>query len=775
MVSIAPTIPMTLYADPPNHTPGYPGLPSGITYYYKVAGVGSNGEGNLSQEFSATAGVSPLAAPTGLVVRAGNTKLSLSWKVVTNALTYNVYRCIGTPGTFVLYKVGLSGTTLLDSGLTNGTAYYYEVAGVDKDGQGSLCAAVSGIPNSTALPATLVAAVAGNGLVTLKWNAISGAQSYNIYRVTTSGSEGNVSPYSYPTSSTGLITISDPTGSVSNGTTYYYEIAPVNVSGEGLLSNEASASPNPPPPAVPGLTLLTAPSQLAAFASAGQVALTWNVIPNATSYNVYRINPSITQLVQTNVSGTSFTDTSVPNDVTYYYEIAAVRQDNQGQDSEGSLSNPALTAYPDGTLVLASPTATPNPTSAGQTIQFVTSASGGTGAVTYAWKFGDGGTAATATASHIYTYPGIYLVTIIATNGALKTEDLFTILVGIDLLADTNRDGTITSADEVGKGTYTKTSGAIFSVNYDNDDGRTSTFSDPPLGTPIPDGIYFNDAGTGEYEDTSIMSAGDIKDIMPLKIRSLGASLPAGMSVWLKASSLQDIKSVHIYSSMVAGQKPIWGGLTESNPAIDITSYVNTNTSSDKTFGVEGILFENDGSLMPAVPAFNGLVTLTLELRDSTGKPLVDDTVQMKVAPWLILPDSQSSTEVWAENLPGYNDSFIASLTASGQLHYPPIGTNTVSQWFMDQLKIGYTQRPGGPASYEVFRLPYGLPQPLWPLTYLMMSNVGTFQIGGAFKDNKGNYIGSGDFGGNLGALPPNSDGSFGQDCNGKYPLSSPC
>ena len=59
---------------------------------------------------------------------------------------------------------------------------------------------------------------------------------------------------------------------VSNGTTYYYQVAAVNAVGTGPGSNERSATPAPPPPpTAPG-----APNLTAATAGNASVALTWS-------------------------------------------------------------------------------------------------------------------------------------------------------------------------------------------------------------------------------------------------------------------------------------------------------------------------------------------------------------------------------------------------------------------------------------------------------------------------------------------------------------------
>ena len=77
------------------------------------------------------------------------------------------------------------------SGLTNGTMYYFKVASVDSSGQSAPSSEASATP--TGLPGlgtpASVTATAGNGQVTLSWQPIAGATSYNVYGGTNSGGE----------------------------------------------------------------------------------------------------------------------------------------------------------------------------------------------------------------------------------------------------------------------------------------------------------------------------------------------------------------------------------------------------------------------------------------------------------------------------------------------------------------------------------------------------------------------------------------------------------
>ena len=79
----------------------------------------------------------------------------------------------------------------------------------------------------------------------------------------------------------------------------------------------------PPPNGAP-----YAPSGLTATGGNGQVTLSWTAGSGATSYNLYRAAQSGSESsispVVTGITGTSYTDTSLNNGTTYYYQVAAV-------------------------------------------------------------------------------------------------------------------------------------------------------------------------------------------------------------------------------------------------------------------------------------------------------------------------------------------------------------------------------------------------------------------------------------------------------------------
>jgi hypothetical protein len=78
----------------------------------------------------------PPLAPTGLTAASGNQQTTLSWTPSLTATSYQVKRSTTSGGPYT--TVGTSATTsFINTGLTNGTVYYYVVAAVNSAGAGT--------------------------------------------------------------------------------------------------------------------------------------------------------------------------------------------------------------------------------------------------------------------------------------------------------------------------------------------------------------------------------------------------------------------------------------------------------------------------------------------------------------------------------------------------------------------------------------------------------------------------------------------------------------
>jgi len=221
--------------------------------YLCTAAVGYDGPTGMGTPngvgaFAGTPAPPPTApgAPVNLMATPGDQFVSLSWTAPfnnggSNITSYNIYRGTASGGE-TLVKTGVAGTSYTDTGLADGTTYYYEVTAVNGVGEGGLSNEASALPAASVPGApTGLHATGGNSLVSLSWTAPAGpVSSYDVYRGTTPGGESST-PIATGVPGTGY---TDNTA--LNGTTYYYKVSAVNGTGEGAKSGEASATPQAP-------------------------------------------------------------------------------------------------------------------------------------------------------------------------------------------------------------------------------------------------------------------------------------------------------------------------------------------------------------------------------------------------------------------------------------------------------------------------------------------------------------------------------------------------
>jgi fibronectin type 3 domain-containing protein len=299
------------------------GLTNGTTYFYVVAASNAVGTSPNSPQASATPAASTPPAPTGVLATRGDAKVTVTWNASAGATSYNVKRATVNGGPYTTVA-SPAGTTYADTGLTNGTTYYYVVTAVNAAGESANSAQVSGKP--IGIP-DLFSAVPNDTKVTLQWWAVTGASGYRIRRSLTAGG-----PYKTIRTVTGIECIDTD---VTNGTAYYYVVAAFDNVGDGPNTTEKSATPAVPTVKPPS------PSPIWGKRGDGQVALGWRASEGATSYNVKRstASPSFggTFTTITSPTGTSFTDTGLTYGVTYYYVVSAKNSFGESADS-GDLS-----------------------------------------------------------------------------------------------------------------------------------------------------------------------------------------------------------------------------------------------------------------------------------------------------------------------------------------------------------------------------------------------------------------------------------------------------
>jgi len=199
-------------------------------YYYKVKTYDTNG---IEDDDTSTLQVNMSAIqqpPATLVALAGDSKVSLIWRMVT-PLYYNIYRredsnpSYGPP---VAYNVSFSLKDYTDTNLINGILYHYIIKAVNSSGEGPASVEVSAEPYlaiTLPLDPTVTAQIVNKKDILLNWNAAIGASLAGYYVMRSNDGGGTYAQ----------LTITTQTNYTDASTqwnqVYYYLIKTVDVDG----------------------------------------------------------------------------------------------------------------------------------------------------------------------------------------------------------------------------------------------------------------------------------------------------------------------------------------------------------------------------------------------------------------------------------------------------------------------------------------------------------------------------------------------------------------
>ncbi|MCI7368830.1 MAG: hypothetical protein MSM72_00540, partial [Firmicutes bacterium] len=182
----------------------------GTKYYYKVKAVNAGAE----SEFSNGVSIKCIPATPTVSISRVSGKAKLSWKAVSGATKYYVYR--STDG--VKYKpyYTVSKTSFTDSKSASGKKYYYKVRAVTVVNGKAIVSGYSNVKSiftSLAKPTVKITTVSGKPK--LSWSKVTGADKYYVYR-STNGKNYTILIKTTKTSVTN-------TGA-KKGTKYYYKV-----------------------------------------------------------------------------------------------------------------------------------------------------------------------------------------------------------------------------------------------------------------------------------------------------------------------------------------------------------------------------------------------------------------------------------------------------------------------------------------------------------------------------------------------------------------------
>lgn len=182
------------------------------------------------------------AAPTGLTASPRRAQVTIEWKAVAGASSYNLYWS-ETRGVTESTGTKISGVQnpYVHAGLVDGATYYYIVTAVNAVGESSRSEEIAVTVNEAPSAPTGVTAAAGNSQVVITWSPVEKATTYSIYWSNTpglrAGGGNEITDVTSPYIHSGL----------NNGASYYYVVTAGNDYGESNASSEVSAIPRTDP------------------------------------------------------------------------------------------------------------------------------------------------------------------------------------------------------------------------------------------------------------------------------------------------------------------------------------------------------------------------------------------------------------------------------------------------------------------------------------------------------------------------------------------------
>jgi len=172
---------------------------------------------NNSELSAAVKRTCDLARPTLTASNVASTgKVKITWKKVSGAEKYKVYRSTSKSGKYTLMKT-VSGTSYINTSAKASTAYYYKVVAVDTDNTAANSAYSAVVKRTCDLARPAVTAKSTvKKQVKLTWKKVTGAKNYVVYRATSKN--GKYTKIATTTK------VSYTNKSLKTGKTYYYKV-----------------------------------------------------------------------------------------------------------------------------------------------------------------------------------------------------------------------------------------------------------------------------------------------------------------------------------------------------------------------------------------------------------------------------------------------------------------------------------------------------------------------------------------------------------------------
>jgi fibronectin type 3 domain-containing protein len=272
----------------------------------------------------------PPSAPENLMAETGFGFVNLTWDPplsdggapVTN---YRIYRNTTTGQETFYTQIG-NQLNYNDTDVSNGVTYFYSVSAVNNAGEGTKTDEIQATPATYPTQPRNLRTSVGDQYINLSWDVPESdgglpITKYNIYRGEDAENKGHLEV------DFGNLTYFNDTGLV-NGVLYFYNVSAENAIGEGPWSSDINATP---------VSVPSKPRNLEISSGDSYLNLSW-MLPSSdggspiTNYLIYKGRTSGDLNFLNEIGDVRFyNDTKVTNGVTYYYQVCAVNDVDEGE------------------------------------------------------------------------------------------------------------------------------------------------------------------------------------------------------------------------------------------------------------------------------------------------------------------------------------------------------------------------------------------------------------------------------------------------------------
>jgi hypothetical protein len=369
------------------------GLTNGTTYAFRVAAKNVAGTGSYSTSLTGIIPKTVPGVPTGVTGTAGDTQVVLTWTAPASnggvAITDYIVQYSSDNGlTWQTFNDGISTTASATvTGLTNGTAYKFQVAAVNSVGQGSYSSVSTAstptealAPNPTGLTATAISSTQIN----LSWTS-GGANTNNFqiaYKTGTTAPTTCSADTVILASTQGSATTASITG-LTPSTQYSFRVCSTNLS-NALSSGVTTTNRYTLAPEPTGLTAVgaSATSMLLSWTSGGAGTNQYKIAYQPGAMAPANCSTGIQVAPSTVGSATTYTVTGLTAGTQYAFRVCAT---NTNSDLTAGITSSGYPLAPNPTGFTA--------TAVSGTAINLSWTSGGTGTVQYQVAYQSGASA----------------------------------------------------------------------------------------------------------------------------------------------------------------------------------------------------------------------------------------------------------------------------------------------------------------------------------------------------------------------------------------------